>query len=127
MNRDEFIKEVKEMLGDRLKEMDGAEREFIGMRFLIGMNTDNLMPTIRVEGGIDDEGLEIFCDMVGLDFVETGAKIETALHDALAEITKALTLGINGRSKAVPIKDDELNKEIAKEINEWEQRMRTKH
>ena len=128
MNRDEFIKELKEALGDDFfKKLTGKERDIIVLRYSLGVDPDTLMPTIHARATSADEGIALYADFVGLDKDKLISDIDRIIKNAVKQISKALADGIDGRSIAVPLNDRDSTHELTEELNEWEQRMRTKH
>jgi len=128
MNRDEFIKELKEALGDDFfKKLTGKERDIIVLRYSLGVDPDTLMPTIHARATSADEGIALYADFVGLDKDKLISDIDRIIKDAVTQISKALADGIEGKSIAVPLNDRDSTHELVEELNEWEQRMRTKH
>jgi hypothetical protein len=128
MNRDEFIKELKEALRNEfLKKLSGAERDIIVLRYSLGVDPDTLMPTIHTRATSADEGTALYANVVGLDKDKLISDIDRILKDTVTQISKALADGIDVRSIAVPLNDRESTHELIEELNDWEQRMRTKH
>ena len=128
MNRDEFIKELKEALGDDfLKKLSGIERDIIVLRYSLGVDPDTLMPTIHTRAHTADESIALYANVVGLDKDKLISDIDRIIKDAVTQISKALADGIEGKSIAVPLNDRDSTHELVEELNEWEQRMRTKH
>ena len=128
MNRDEFIKELKAALGDDFfKKLTGKERDIIILRYSLGVDTDTLMPIVHARAHTADDGIALYADFVGLDKDKLISDIDRIIKDAVTQISKALADGIEGKSIAVPLNDKDATKELTEELNEWEQRMRTKH
>ena len=128
MNRDEFIKELKEALGNEfLKKLSGAERDIIVLKYSLGVDADTLMPIVHARAHTADDGIALYADFVGLDKDKLISDIDRIIKDAVTQISKALADGIDGRSIAVPLNDRDSTHELTEELNEWEQRMRTKH
>lgn len=128
MNRNEFIKELKEALGNEfLKKLSGAERDIIVLKYSLGVDADTLMPIVHARAHTADDGIALYADFVGLDKDKLISDIDRIIKDAVTQISKALADGIEGKSIAVPLNDRDSTHELVEELNEWEQRMRTKH
>jgi len=128
MNRNEFIKELKEALGNEfLKKLSGAERDIIVLKYSLGVDADTLMPIVHARAHTADDGIALYADFVGLDKDKLISDIDRIIKDAVTQISKALADGIEGKSIAVPLNDKDSTHELVEELNDWEQRMRTKH